>query len=197
MPGSMIHLLMAHKINPDSSTLFYIGNLAPDAVIAWKEKDITHFRNLSDRSKALAELAARTPPDDDFAEGILLHLYTDWRWDTLARDEFIKTAGDGWFPQYRHELSLASIFAFHQTDWAVDVLDRIYQCDKSEYGEIPGATADDLRDFISHVYEWYTETETEASSVFTPEFVERFIDEIAPEYLRWRNDNPCISVSRE
>lgn len=37
----MIHLLMAYKVKPNGSTLFYIGNLAPDAVTNWKDKDIT------------------------------------------------------------------------------------------------------------------------------------------------------------
>lgn len=32
MAGSMIHLLMAHKVNPKGSTLFYIGSIAPDAL---------------------------------------------------------------------------------------------------------------------------------------------------------------------
>lgn len=192
MPGSMIHLLVAHKIDPARSTLYYVGNIAPDAVTAWKEKDKTHFRDLADRSGALAALAARTPAGDDFAEGILLHLYTDWRWDVLARDEFIKTAGSDWFSQYRYELSLASNYAFHGTDWAMDIWERICRCDMSEYGEIPGATANDLRDFIDRIYKWYIENKTEASSAFTPEFVENFVSEITPEYIRWRNDNPCI-----
>jgi len=99
---------MAHKINPKGSTLFYIGNLAPDAVTNWKEKDTTHFRNLPDRSQALAAIALQTPPSDNFAEGILLHLYMDWRWDIIAKDEFIKTIDGDWFAKYREELNLAS-----------------------------------------------------------------------------------------
>lgn len=101
MPGSMVHLLMARKVNPKDSILFYIGNIAPDAVTNWKEKDVTHFRNLPDRSEALATLARQTSPSDDFAEGVLLHLYMDWRWDTLVRHEFIKATGSDWFTKYR------------------------------------------------------------------------------------------------
>ncbi len=138
MPGSMIHLLMAHKVNPEGSTLFYAGNLAPDAVGNRRDKDITHFRDLPDRSEALAALALHTPPSDDFAEGILLHLYTDWRWDILARDEFIKTAGCDWFPKYRKEISLSSWYAFHHTDWAKDLWERMDLCDASEYGKSGG-----------------------------------------------------------
>ena len=31
----MVHLLLARKVDPDAPTLFYIGNIAPDAVSEW------------------------------------------------------------------------------------------------------------------------------------------------------------------
>jgi len=189
MPASMIHLLIAYKINPAGSTRFFTGTLAPDAVKYWKDKDVTHFRNLQDRSEALADLALRTPRSDDFAEGVLLHLYTDWRWDILARDEFIRKTGEDWFLKYRNEIKLSGCYAFHHTSWAGDIWDRIYQCDAAEYGEIPGATAEDLKDFIIRNYKWHRENETEASSAFTPEFIRGFVEKTADEYTMWRAGN--------
>ncbi len=186
MPGSMIHLLMAHKVKPEGSTLFYAGNLAPDAVTNREDKDITHFRDLQDRSGALAALALQTPPSDDFAEGVLLHLYTDWRWDILARDEFIKTAGGDWFPEYRKEISLASWYAFHHTDWANGLWERMDRCEASEYGKIPGATAEEFEDFICRNKKWHMENDSGPSTVFTPEFIEEFIHKIAEEYTQWK-----------
>jgi len=186
MPGSMIHLHMAHKINSQGSTLFYIGNLAPDAVTNWKEKDITHFRNLPDRSEALAALARQTSSSDDFAEGILLHLYMDWRWDILARDEFIKTIDGDWFPKYREELSLAGGYAFHHTDWAKDLWEQMDLFHVSEYGEIPGATTEELKDFISRNNKWHNDNNTESSTAFTPEYIDEFISRIADEYTQWK-----------
>lgn len=186
MPGSMIHLLMAHKVNPKGSTLFYMGNIAPDAVINWNEKDITHFRNLPDRSEALAALALKTSPSDDFAEGVLLHLYIDWRWDTLVRDEFIKTVDSDWFAKYREELSLAGGYTFHHTGWAKDLWEQMELFDVYKYGKIPGATAEELRDFISRNNKWHNDNNTESSTAFTPDFINDFIIKIADEYTQWK-----------
>lgn len=186
MPGLMIHLLMAHKINPNGSTLYYAGNLAPDAVANWKDKDITHFRNLQDRYEALAALALQTPPTDDFAQGVLLHLYTDWRWDTLARDKFIETVGCDWFTNYRKELSHASGYIFHHTVWAKELWEQIDLCPSSQYGKTPGATAEEVKDFISRNKKWHIENNIEASTAFTPEFIDDFIDKIADEYIQWK-----------
>ncbi len=43
-------------------------------------------------------IALQTLTTDDFAEGVLLHLYTDWKWDIAARDKFIEEVGGDWFP---------------------------------------------------------------------------------------------------
>jgi len=186
MSASMIHLLVAHKVKPDGSILFYLGNLAPDAVANWKVKDITHFRNIPDRSEALAALARQTSPTDDFAEGILLHLYTDWRWDILARDEFIKIIGSDWFKKYREEISFTGSFAFHSTDWAKDMWNAMELYDASEYGKIPGATAEELKDFIRRNNKWHHDNNLDPSTAFPPEFVDEFIRKTADEYTRWR-----------
>jgi len=75
MPGSMIHLLVAKKANPNGSALFFLGNIAPDAVVDWHDKDVTHFRDLKDRQPALISFAKETA--GGYAEGVLLHLYSD------------------------------------------------------------------------------------------------------------------------
>lgn len=85
--------MMAHKINPNGDVLYYLGNIAPDAVSDWKKKDLTHFRNLENRRDALDDLARKIDPTDSFAEGILMHLYLDWKWDlkdTLIYYDYLK-----------------------------------------------------------------------------------------------------------
>lgn len=186
MPGLMMHLLAAHKIKPEGSTSFFVGSIAPDAVSNWKDKDITHFRNLEDRSEALAALALQASPSDDFAEGVLLHLYTDWKWDINARDNFINAVGDDWFTKYRNELRLASGYEFHHTDWAKSLWEQINSFNESGYGKIPGATAKELKRFITRNYKWYIDNNTEPSTAFTPELVHNFINELAEEYSRWK-----------
>ena len=49
MPNLMTHLLLAKAVKPQGSPLFYLGNIAPDAVNNRADKDISHFRNLTDR----------------------------------------------------------------------------------------------------------------------------------------------------
>lgn len=188
MPGSMIHLLLARKIKPEAGILFYIGNLAPDAATDGEVKDATHFRDIPDRSAALAALAAKTPPSDDFADGVLLHLFLDWRWDILARKN-VKVTGDGWFSKYREELSLAGSYAFHHTDWAEDIWEAMSLCDVSLYGEIPGAGSEELSEFIIRNKTWHLNNKTGQSEAFTQEFIDIFIDETADEYNNWRNMN--------
>ncbi len=197
MSGLMVHLLLARRIRPEGSVMFFLGSIAPDAVAAWKEKDITHFRNVLDRNRALADLAIQTPPSDDFAEGILLHLYTDWRWDILARDEFIKIAGDDWFIRYRKEISLTDSYAFHHDKWLQDIWERMLSVNVSEYGPIPGATAVELKKFIEGYYKWNVENETGPSAAFPPEFINNFIDKTAEEYIQWRTKKYDIAEAND
>ena len=157
MPSSMIHLLTAHKVDLSGSLLFMIGNVAPDAVANWQEKEIKHFRNCSNRAQALINLAGNTEKADDFAEGILLHLYLDWKWDTSVRDDFIKKVGDEWLLKYREELSLAGSYAFHHTDWSKSVWEQMDSYDAAMYGKVDGATAGELKDFICRNNRWHND----------------------------------------
>ena len=186
MPGLMLHLIAAHKVRPASSALFYTGNLAPDAVSEWKRKDHTHFRDLEDRQPALARLARHAV--SDFDEGVLLHLYFDWRWDTVVRQEFINQAGEEWFAPYRREIALSSGYAFHHTAWAGQVWDAVSAVDPRDYGETPDASPEEVRDLILRNDKWHRENDIGPSAYFTPERIEAFTDQVAREYAAWRKD---------
>lgn len=186
MSGLMVHLMMAHKINPNGAALYYIGNVAPDAVSDWKYKDLTHFRNLQNRRDALDDLAHRTDPSDSFAEGVLMHLYLDWKWDIQARDSFIRKTKGEWFTKYRAEISYASSYAYHHTDWAKDVWDMMSACNPSEYGSAPGATAEELKDLIEKNYKWHRENKTKRSKAFPPKYIDEFIHKTVEEYTEWK-----------
>lgn len=185
MPGSMIHLLLANKVDPTGSVFFYLGNIAPDAVVDWNEKEITHFRNLPDREIALKDLAVKTCPTDDFAKGVLLHLYFDWMWDILVRHDFINKVGADWFSKYREELSFASSYAFHNTDWAKQVWHQMDLCDISEYGEITGATHKQIKEFVSRNNKWHNDNIIGPSTAFTPTLIDTFTTQIANGYNEW------------
>ena len=184
MPCTMIHLIAAKKVCSQGSALYFLGNLAPDAVKDWRDKDVTHFRTLYDRQPALISLAKETA--GDFAEGILLHLYLDWKWDEIVRQKFIDEIGDDWFVPYRNELSLAGSYAFHNTMWARQLWNDMDSVDIGSYGNTPQASADDVKDLVSRNSKWHNETITEPSSIFPPVVIDDFTTRIAKEYIEWR-----------
>ena len=188
MPGSMIHLIVAKKVRPEGSALFCLGNLAPDAVVDWRNKDATHFRDLEDRQYALVSLAKNT--FGEFAEGLLLHLYFDWKWDKDVQQVFIDRTGDDWFPKYRNELSLAGSYAFHNTKWAKQLWQDMDDIHMDCYGVVPHASADDVKDFVSRNNKWHNVNITEPSPAFSPALIEEYTSKIAIEYVDWR-----ISIS--
>ena len=187
MSGSMVHLIAAKKLRPKGNALFYLGNIAPDAVVDWHDKDITHFRNLEDRQPSLISIAKNTA--GDFAEGVLFHLYLDWKWDNTARQMFIDKTGDDWFVPYRHELMLACSYAFHNTDWAKQVWREMDLLDVRVYGQTPSASAMEVKEFVSRNNKWHNETVTLPSANFSPGLIEDFTTQIADEYVKWRLNN--------
>jgi len=184
MPGSMIHLLVAKKVNPNGSALFYLGNIAPDAVTSWHEKDISHFRNLEDRLPTLVSFAKET--NDEFSEGILLHLYFDWKWDMAVMKNFIVDTGVDWFTSYRNELGLAGSHLFHHTDWAKQLWHDMDNVEISSFGITPHATAEEVKIHVSRNNKWHNDNVTKSSTAFPPELIERFTTQIANEYINWR-----------
>jgi len=180
----MMHLLAASKTRPTGSILFYIGNIAPDAVSNRHDKDIFHLRNLQDRLPTLISLAKNT--SGDFAEGLLLHLYVDWKWDTTIMQKYINETGQGWFAQYRNELSLAASYLFHHTDWAKKILGDMDTLDTACYGNTPGVSVTDVKNWVSRGNKWHNENNIGPSSVFTPDLVENFASLVAEEYNIWR-----------
>lgn len=79
MAATMIHLLLAHTLKPESCGLYYAGNFAPDAIdmregISYVEKGKWHLRNVPDRAAALKEFYLQIDKNCFFQEGYLVHL---------------------------------------------------------------------------------------------------------------------------
>lgn len=183
MPSMMIHLLTARKVYKDATSLFWIGNVAPDAVNTREEKDITHFRTAENREEELYKLANKTVLNHSFEEGVLLHLYLDWWWDRQVFNRFTETyTGDDWFQTYRHEIAVASSWLFHNTDWSKPVWDSILNCSSEKYGNTPGVKADDLTAFLNRNYKWHSENNIGSSDIYTPDFIDEFTDMVSSEY---------------
>ena len=187
MPGSMIHLIVANRVNPEGSALFYLGNIAPDAIVNWHDKDPAHLRDLENRQPALNALAKKTV--GDFAEGILLHLYCDWKWDLTIRQKYIDDTGDDWFVTYRNQLGLAGSYAFHHIEWAKQIWLEMDALDTGSYGTTPFATVEDVKTFVSRNNKWHNDNITDPSPAFTPDVIDGFAAQIAREYMDWRKVN--------
>jgi hypothetical protein len=180
----MTHLLLAKKVRPQGSALFFLGNVAPDAVSDWRKKDKTHFRDVEDRQAALVSLAKKT--DGDFAEGILMHLYFDWRWDTEVASEIKKQGGSDWLPRYRKELGLAGSYLFHSTGWAKQLWQEISSVNVQYYGTTPGASAEEVKKFVQERNRWHNENIRTQSTTFPPQMLEDFTTLCAADYIKWR-----------
>lgn len=187
MPSSMIHLLTAYKYNPNASVDFWIGNIAPDtAACDWKEKDRTHFRDRKDRLNALRELAFTMDLDEDLNKGILLHLFLDYCWDTSPMSNFIDDFKEGnWFPVYRHEISLATGWLFHHTDWGKSIWEEMMACPMSVYENVHGLVKEDVTDFINSGSKWHIENNIGPSTAFTPDFIEEFTSKVVTDFKNW------------
>ncbi len=183
MPGLMIHLILAKKTNLTDNPIFYLGNIAPDAVTDWKTKDKTHLRTLENREPALLEL--KNNSTNDFSLGMLLHLFLDWKWDIQIRDEFIKKTGENWFVLYRNELAISSSYAFNTTDWAKAIWNDIDTIPINDYGKVPGATSLEVKNFLHLHHIWHKENILNQSKYFSKNLIEEFTDKVASEFLSW------------
>jgi hypothetical protein len=189
MPASMVHLLLARKVYPDAPTLFYIGNIAPDAVTEWKIKDKTHFRDIEDRTDTMRDLALGLDLSDAFSNGVLLHLFLDWKWDIGPFEKFkAEREGTDWFKDYRHELSLSGIWLYHRLPWSKALWKDMAETDPSRFGKLDYVTREDIGRYIRRNYHWHEENDCGPSSVFTPEFVNSFTDKTALNFIEWKKE---------
>jgi hypothetical protein len=186
MPSSMIHLLAAYKYNPKANVEFWIGNVAPDSVSEWKAKDKTHFRDREDRKEALKELAATMNLNSEINQGILLHLFLDFHWDSEPMSNFKKGyKNNDWFKPYRNEIALAGAWLFHNTKWSRDIWEDMIKYPETLYEQIPGVVKEDVTDFLIRNNKWHLENNIGPSTVFTPSFVEEFTDKVVADFREW------------
>ena len=190
MPSSMIHLHIARLVNDTRSPLYFVGSLAPDALDT-REKDHTHLRDRPDRAEALAALARATNPADDFAEGVLLHLYADWRWDVTHLRRWLDTVEDKtdftWVKGYRREIALASAWLYWNKAWAPPLWQAMEQVPARKYGALELIAPEDITDYITGSHAWIeTQQASPPSEFYTPDMAEDFARETASSYQSWR-----------
>jgi len=180
MPGPMLHLSVAKKVDPNASIDFYVGNLAPDAVRGREKKDKAHFYDVPDREKAMKQFALKA--NNDYLKGMLLHLFVDGKWWENHLSGFAEKEGEGWYAKYNEESWKMGSYAFHNTEWAYDLLKQIENWDYNGFSETEFITKDNVK-WVS--CELLFANKLEASAVFTPALVEKFADDTANDFVKW------------
>lgn len=183
MPGSTIHIMFAHMLEPEASDRYFAGCVAPDAVEDYHIKDKTHFRKIPDRAARIAAFI-RGLPDNDWCRGMMTHLYLDWRWDMCELERFIALHGEGWFRPYREDISRLSRYFSHRFAYCGDIWRRIYELPIGEYGVVPEADSAAVREFITAGYR-SSQQPSEPPRLFMPDEAERFLEMAALEYPRF------------
>lgn len=183
----MVHLITAYQYKPDSSAAFWVGNIAPDCIVDWKERDRFHFRNESDIEKALRDFARGIRKDDWFLEGMLLHLFVDWKWDQDLRQRFIRNHGaDDWFHPYRNEIGLLSARLYHDTPWSAKIWADMINSDVSNFNPSAVIHSLDIVDTINRANKYHVDNLTAQPQFYTIESIKEFTATTAQEYELWR-----------
>ena len=192
MPSCMIHLHTAHLLRGGRSILFCLGSVAPDAIDDWRVKDSTHLRDIPDRAAALEKIARETDARDDFAEGALLHLYADWRWDACQLERYWaslggRPEGGDWVPAYRREISLASAWIYHHSPWARPLWEELLAVPLEHYSPLPGMDKNDIRAYLTRNFQWHENNPGPPSAFYPPQEVEEFLQAAVEGYQAWRS----------
>lgn len=181
MPSSMLHLSVAKKVNPIASFDFYIGNLAPDSNKA--KKEITHFYNVPDREIALKEFALKA--HNNYLKGMLLHLFVDGKWWEKLLSDYAEKEGEGWYSKYDEENRKMVSYAFHNTEWAYELWEKMDLCANFDYIETDCITKENVKLLINRQRKWLMENKLEPSEIFPPVLIEKFAYDTAKDFSKW------------
>ena len=185
MPSSMPHLLTARKTGISTDFLFYIGSLAPDSVTDRNKKDIVHFRNSTDREKSLIDLAAATDQSFSFKEGVLMHLFLDWKWDIGPSYDFRKHYGNDCFLQYRDEIGRLGSCLYHNIAWSEELWNGMLVVKPEDYPLEIDFNPSEVITMLNRNNIWHKNNELQPQFYETDE-MNAFFEKVAVEYNIWR-----------
>ena len=184
----MIHLLVGKEINKNATTLFYIGCLAPDCIEERNFKDHHHFRDRKDRIEGLYELREKLDISDEYQYGILLHLFTDLKWDQATNTDFRKYFFNDdvfEFQKYRKEIGVVGNYYYHQCPWSPPLWQQMQDFPVEKYPLVYDFPPQNIHSFISRQSKWHAENNTGASQIFTTDFIKRFVCDTTSDFNEW------------
>ena len=185
-----MHLLTGRYFRSDGSIPFFVGTVAPDCVGERELKDRTHLRDRNDRHEAIIELKNGMDLCDDYQLGALLHLYTDMLWDEgpqKAYKDSYPEPDNAWFRPYRNEISLASSYIFHRSDWGEQLWRDMLECPDEHFDSLADFPAEAIRGYLTRNFKWHYENDVGPSAVYTPEAVDEFCRGAAKSFLQFLN----------
>lgn len=191
MPSAMIHLLIAHEVDPKAPDLFWFGNFAPDYMDYRPFKDQIHFRNAPNRLEALTQFKKTIDMKNPFEAGWLLHLFADACWDEFEIPTFQQKYekildSQQWFVKYREEINLASFYLYHHIDWAPHIWARILKADLSSVSSRLPITQDESALYRARVHKRHLKSDLNSVSLeYDEKQIFGFSRDTAHKYIEW------------
>jgi len=185
LPSFSIHLAVARAVDAARTPLYFVGALAPDAM-DYPHKEHLHFRTCDNRADELVKLARATDPTDDFAEGVLVHLFTDWLWDTTQLTRYRQhDQSDDWWRSYQSHTGEASSHIYYTEPWAQPLWQAMLAVPQGEFGSIAGIAPQDITNLMQGEMRRVQRVRG-PSTFFPPELVADFVAHAAQAYVAWR-----------
>jgi len=194
MPGTMIHLLFALKIDDNATTEFYIGNIAPDSLeervgYHYEDKNRLHFRGSDDRMNDVLKLAKSVDIHDPYCKGYISHLFLDFYYDNDIINAIKSKKGAGFFDFYRVERDKSSSFMYHNEPAIRQLWDRIMDYDVHIDKNIQGILQEDITINKNRIDTWYKEHNFSESTELPQAFLHDYLDQIKEKYILWIDRN--------
>jgi len=182
MPVPTIHILIAKKVKPKASINFYVGNIAPDAIIIGDIKNKVHLDDAPNWEEALKEFALKA--NNDYLKGIVLHLFADKKFHAFWNE---KTSlpwqnGKEFWKKYMEENRKIDSYAYHNTEWVRNLYKDMENWDYNGFSKTDYITKDDVKLAIQDHRQWLMENKLDSSSFFPPSLVEKFVDSTAEDF---------------
>ena len=146
------------------------------------------MRTCDNRTGELIKLAQATDPADDFAEGVLVHLFTDWLWDTTHQANYRQLDDEpDWWLRYQAHTGEASSHIYFTEPWAQPLWQAMLAVPQEIYGTLEGITPQDITNLMQGEMRRVQRVRG-PSALYTPAVVEKFIADAAEKYIVWRQD---------
>jgi hypothetical protein len=121
---------------------------------------------------ALSQFAKSIEKNERFSEGILLHLFVDWKWDEDLRQQYIRNYGfDDWFLPYRSEIGLLSAQLYHYYGWSKKVWEDMLSCNISKFTKNDVIRSENIIDFIERANNYHIKNPLAQPSFYTVEAI--------------------------